>query len=123
MARILIADDDAHVIRIMSLWLQRHGHQVSEVRNGQKALEFLDKHEVDFIISDINMPVMNGLELLQAVRKEKELVMPFLLISSRCDQKELREVVTPLNARVYPKPFVPSKLVSEIDQMLMAAQS
>lgn len=123
MAKILVADDDAHVIRIMSLWLQRNGHHVFEARNGQKAVEFLAEQQVDVIISDINMPVKNGLELLESVRNELKIDVPFLLISSRCDQKELRDRVEPLRARLYPKPFVPSKLVAEIDQMLAAAGS
>ncbi|MHC5108620.1 MAG: response regulator [Planctomycetota bacterium] len=118
MARILITDDDAHVVRIMSMWLARQGHEVLEARSGQAALDLLDQHEVDFIISDVNMPGMNGIEFLRATREQKNVGVPFLLISSRCDQRELREIVKPLGARLYPKPFVPSKLVADIEEML-----
>ena len=120
MARILIVDDDAHTVRIMSLWLTRQGHEIIEARDGQIALNLLDSSQdpIDLIVSDVNMPAVNGLELLRRVREELELNMPFLMLSSRCDQTALTREIKPYWAHLYPKPFVPSRLVVEIDQLL-----
>ena len=120
MARILIVDDDAHTVRIMSLWLSRQGHEVVEARDGQIALNVLasPKEPIDLIVSDVNMPTVNGLELLRRIREELELNVPFLMLSSRCDQTTLARRIEPYWAHLYPKPFVPSRLVVEIDRVL-----
>jgi len=123
MATILLADDDAHTLRVLELWLSRHGHRVLEASDGAKALETLAGQKVDMLISDVNMPGVNGLELLKAVRTRLGLVMPIILLSSRCDQTALQEQVKPLHAKLYPKPFVPSRIVAEIQRLLEATST
>ena len=118
MARILVAEDDAHIIRIMSLWLRQHGHEVIETRNGADALKQLETESVDVIITDMNMPILDGCGLATGVRQQLKLDTPILMLSSRCDQFELRERTRPLGVTLYPKPFVPSRLVLEIDRLL-----
>lgn len=118
MARVLIAEDDPHIIRVMSLWLRQHGHTVFETPNGAVALETLSREPVDVLISDMNMPEMNGLALSQAVREQLHLEIPILVLSSRCDLYELNEQVRPFGVQLFPKPFVPSRLVAEIDRLL-----
>ena len=114
MAKILVVDDDAHTVRIMSMWLSRHGHEVLEARHGAAALEVLDAGPVDLIISDMNMPTLDGFELLKAVREDRGLDAPFLMLSSRCDQAALARQIEPYRALVCPKPFVPSRLVVDV---------
>ncbi len=118
MPRILLADDEAHILRVMSMWLGRHGHDVLEARDGAAALELLDRQRVDMIISDMNMPGLNGIELVKAVRNERKLDVPFFLLTARCDQARLAQETEPYNVRLYPKPFVPSRLVADIDRLL-----
>ncbi len=118
MPTILIVEDEAHIIRILSLWLKRHGYDILEASNGEAALDVLDRESVDVIISDMNMPVMDGLTLVKTVRDERGMSIPFLLISARCDQEQLSERLKPYQVELYPKPFAPSRLVAEIDRML-----
>ncbi len=121
MAKILVADDDAHVVRVMSLWLSRRGHQITETRNGAAALEVLDSPagvDIDLVISDMNMPVLDGLGLLKGVRERRGPDLPFLVLSSRCDQAELADELRKYGAKLFPKPFVPSRLVVAIDELL-----
>ena len=61
MAKILIADDDAHIARVMSIWLARHGHHPVCVSNGVQALDVIKSQSVDLVISDMNMPELDGL--------------------------------------------------------------
>ena len=117
MLRILIVEDEAHILRIMSLWLARNGYEILEAENGAVALEILDREHVDIIISDMNMPRMDGLELVRLVREQRKLDAPFLLMTARCDQNALRERLRPYRVQLYPKPFVPSRLVAEIDAL------
>jgi two-component system chemotaxis response regulator CheY len=123
MAKILIVEDEAHIVRVMSMWLERHGHQIRQAPNGAAALDVLGRESVDMIISDINMPLLDGLGLVKAVRNERRLDIPILLVSARCDQAKLAEQLEPYDVRLYPKPFVPSRLVGDIERMLGVATS
>lgn len=118
--KILIVEDEAHILRIMSMWLGRHGYDILEAPNGRVALEILDRETADMIISDMNMPVMDGLELVKAVRKERGIEVPFLLLTARCDQDRLCEQMKPYGVHLYPKPFVPSRLVADVNHLLGA---
>lgn len=121
MAKILVVEDEAHIARVMTIWLSRHGHEIVEAANGRVALEVLDREEVDLIISDMNMPMLDGLGLVTAVRNERGLQMPILLVTARCDQRTLATQLEPLNVKICPKPFVPSRLVTDIEEMLAEA--
>ena len=120
MAKILMAEDEIHITRLLSLWLGRHGHQVLEAPNGAVALSFLDREQVDLIICDMNMPMLDGAGLIKAVREERNMDVPIMMITSRCDQTKLIEEMKPFNVTLYPKPFVPSRLVADIDRLLRA---
>ncbi len=123
MAKILIVEDEVHIMRVMTLWIGRHGHEVLEANNGAVALEILKDHAVDLIISDMNMPKMDGLALLRAVRTERSLNTPFMLMTARCDQEDLRNKMEPFGVQLYAKPFVPSRLVANIERLIGAHKS
>ena len=118
MARILIVEDEAHIGRVMSMWLEHHGHQILHAADGAIALQVLEREEVDLIISDMNMPVLDGLGLVKAVRDERRLEVPFLLVTARCDQSTLARQLEPYEVKLYPKPFIPSRLVADIERVL-----
>ncbi len=123
MATILIVEDEAPIAHVLSVWLRQHGYTVALARNGQEALELLSTTAVDLIVSDMNMPVMDGLTLVRTLRKERGLSLPFLLLSARCDQAQLAADLKPFDVQLYPKPFMPSRLVSEIEKALSAVTS
>jgi len=122
MAKLLIIDDEAHIARVLVLWLKRHHHEVLEAGNGLEALDILRRQPVDMIISDMNMPQLDGLGLVQKVREELHLDIPIMLLSARCDQSNLAEKLAPYRARLLPKPFVPSRLMADIEETLALAQ-
>jgi len=118
MASILIVEDDAHVLRVLSMWLARHGHDLLEARDGAQAREILTNTQVDLLVSDVNMPRLNGLELVEWVRSHKSESLPMILLSSRCDQDAIAAELRKHDVRMHPKPFSPSRLVVEIEQLL-----
>lgn len=118
MARILIVEDETHIARVMSLWLGRHGHDVVMAANGLTALELLNAESVDLIITDMNMPGLDGLGLITRVREQLRLTVPILLLSARCDRDNLTEKLQPYHVQLFPKPFVPSRLVADIERAL-----
>lgn len=123
MARILVAEDDIHVMRLMALWLTKSGHEVTEAANGQEAKDALTAASVDCVVTDVNMPVCDGIELVRWMREDAGLTMPVTLLSARCDQEDLTERLRDMNVDVYPKPFSPSRLLVEIERKLQQAQA
>jgi len=70
MKRILIVDDEPYVIRVMRLALERSGYQVDAVANGMQALEYLEEQHPDVMITDIDMPQLNGKDLCMKVNSQ-----------------------------------------------------
>ena len=82
MMRILIAEDDRELRQLFSHVLNRHGYTVTEVSNGQEALDAMDADYYDMIISDIMMPVMDGYELVRQLREVGN-TTPVLMITAK----------------------------------------
>lgn len=78
--RILVADDSEYMRRSMSRTLTRLGYEVSAVWNGDRARAMLCEHKFDVMVSDIHMPGMDGIELLQMIR-ELDLDLPVVLVT------------------------------------------
>lgn len=68
MTHILVVEDDSEICQLYSRVLTKNGYRVTGAANGQEALDAIERHYFDLIISDIMMPVMNGYELVQALR-------------------------------------------------------
>ncbi len=82
-ATILVADDSATMRMIVQATLTGAGWKVLTAGNGQEALELAKSHPVDLVVSDWNMPVMGGLELIQGLRQEDEyLDVPVLVLTT-----------------------------------------
>jgi len=120
MARIIVVEDDTHISRVVCLWLKRNGHEVLTAADGRTALAEIREHRPDLLLADVNLPVMGGLELLQAVRDEGLMDAPAIVLTSRCDQSEIAARASSLGAVVHPKPFSPLHLMEAIEQALHA---
>ena len=82
MFKILIAEDDRELRMLFARTLEKHGYTAIGVSNGKEALETLDKGYVDLIISDIMMPLMDGYELVRALR-DAAITTPVLMITAK----------------------------------------
>lgn len=67
---ILLVDDEPHVLRILRLALEKENYRVLTAHNGEVALEILEEYFPDIVITDIDMPRMNGQELCRAIDKK-----------------------------------------------------
>lgn len=123
MRNILLAEDDPHTIRLLTMWLTRYGYNVIESRNGREALEILEREPVALLITDVNMPHINGMQLVRSVREELKLDLPVIMFSSRCDQASIAETLEGFDVRLYAKPFVPSRLLNLIERILQPVAS
>ena len=81
MAQVLIADDEANLRKVLTALLKQDGHEATAVEDGIKALEVVERGEVDILITDLRMPGMTGLELLKKVR-QRDPTLPVIVITA-----------------------------------------
>lgn len=77
--KLLIVDDEVEIREMLSRHFEFIGYKTSTAGNGQEALEYLDEHKVDIVITDIMMPVMDGVTLLKNIRKEYPMVQVIMI--------------------------------------------
>ena len=82
MFHILVADDDKNIRLLLTRVLENAGYTVSTAKDGQEALELLDKEQIDLAVVDVMMPVMDGYELTEAIRTSRE-DLPVLMVSAK----------------------------------------
>jgi DNA-binding NtrC family response regulator len=115
-AKILIVDDDEQLRELLVEALTEAGHSVTTAGNGKDALVILGHQTFDLIVSDVQMPLMNGIELLQWVRANVKIPMIMMSGFSR-----LLELIKPkdIGAKAFlPKPFQPEDLISVVENAL-----
>ena len=107
---VLIVDDSA-VMRAMILKTMRMAGlpmgEVYQAANGQEGLEALDAHWIDLIIADINMPVMNGEEMIRSLRQNPDTAQtPVVVVSTEGSQTRI-ERLNRMGVKFVHKPFTP----------------
>jgi len=118
--KILIVDDFATMRKVIRNLLKQGGYEnIEEAEDGQMALNELKTKEIDFVISDWNMPKMTGLELLKAVRGDAKLSKtPFLMVTAEALQDNVLEAVKAGVDNYIVKPFKAEELKAKIDDVL-----
>lgn len=111
---VLVVDDETAVRRFAVRVLQRDGYEVIEAADGAEALDLVrsDKMTIDAIVSDIVMPRLNGVELMQAVA-ETHPDIPVILMSGYATAA-LSELGIASPCSVVPKPFPAERLLAEV---------
>jgi len=119
---ILVTDDSLSMRAVIRKVITLSGISIGEcfeAANGLQALEILSRNWVDIIISDINMPEMNGVELLRELKKDNLFQqIPVIIVSTEGNRERIAETEL-LGARGFlRKPFVPEELRSELHRVL-----
>jgi len=113
--RVLLADDDRAVRRVFQYKLEKQGHDVTTADNGRQALERINAGGVDVVVSDIRMPEIDGIELLEQVRASHP-DLKVILITAHATVQQAVEAVK-LGAFDYiTKPFEDEELFAVIDR-------
>jgi len=119
--KILVVDDSSTMRRIIKNTLGRLGHKdLLEAEDGQVAWDVMQENaDIDILVTDWNMPVMNGLELVQKVRAEEKYAdLPIIMVTTEGGKTE---VITALKAGVnnyIVKPFTPQVLQEKLEAVL-----
>jgi len=119
MSTVLIVDDSASMRQMVSFTLKAAGFQVTECKDGAEALQNAQSNQYDLVITDVNMPNMNGLELTKSLRALADFKFtPILLLTteSAADKKGEGKSVGATGWIV--KPFNPETLVQTIKKVI-----
>ncbi len=117
---ILVVDDFPTMRKIVKSVLKQLGyHNIEEAEDGQMALNtLLNNPQIEFVISDWNMPNMTGIELLKAVRAEAKLKhLPFLMVTAEADKDNIVEAVKSGVSSYIVKPFNAATMKEKIDKI------
>jgi DNA-binding response OmpR family regulator len=124
MAKILLIDDDEALRRVLSKALGHAGHTVIQASDGQQGMELARVTGVDLVVTDLVMPVREGVETILYLRRERP-TLPIIAISGDGSNSELYlEIAAKIGAkRILPKPFTPPELIQLIDVVLGNAET
>jgi two-component system alkaline phosphatase synthesis response regulator PhoP len=117
--KALVVDDEIHIVQVVAIKLRNNGFDVRTAENGAVALEYVKAEKPDVIVTDFQMPVMSGLELIENLRSDPETAdIPIIMLTARGfaieDEKKER-----LNIAVcLSKPFSPREVLKCIEEAL-----
>ncbi len=116
---VLVVDDEIHIVHVVAIKLRNNGYEVISADNGAEALELAIKERPDIVVTDYQMPVMTGLELVGNLRKHEETKdTPVIMLTARSfaisqEQQDQLQISGCLS-----KPFSPKELLGNIEDIL-----
>jgi two-component system alkaline phosphatase synthesis response regulator PhoP len=114
--KILVVDDEPQIIKVLKSYLEKAGFQVVTAGGGQMALQLFQREKPNFVILDLNLPGMDGLEICTAIRRES--TVPILMLTARVEEAD-RIIGLELGADDYViKPFSPREVVTRVRTIL-----
>ncbi len=117
--KVLVVDDMVTMRRIVKNILKQLGFgNVDEAENGQEALQKLRADTYGFVVSDWNMPVMTGIDMLRAIRADEKLkTLPVLMVTAEAQQSNLIEAVQAGVSNYIVKPFTAETMQEKIGKI------
>ncbi|WP_088036539.1 response regulator transcription factor [Evansella clarkii] len=116
MNTILVADDDAHIRKLIRLYLENSGYSVLEAADGQAALDLLTKEKIDLAIVDVMMPNLDGLELTEDIRSFMDI--PILMVTAKGESQDKVKGFHAGTDDYLVKPFDPVELTLRVKALL-----
>ena len=117
-AQIMIVDDSISVRQTLSDMIEEAGYETIIARDGLEAVDLLRQHTPDLVLSDIEMPRMNGLELASYIRTSHSTELPIIIITSRTMQKHRQQAAEAGVNGYVTKPFDENELLARISSFL-----
>jgi len=118
--KVLVVDDSASIRKVVSLTLKGAGYEVDEAVDGQDALTKLGTLKVNLIICDINMPNMDGISFLKALRQNDDHKFTPVIMLTTESQEEKKWEGQEAGARAWiVKPFKPEQLLTAVSRLIL----
>jgi len=117
--RVLTVDDSRTMLAMLQHTLSKAGFEVLQAADGQQGLDVLAQRNVDVVITDINMPIMDGIEFIKNVRGSGgNQSLPILILTTETSQEKRNEGRSAGGTGWIVKPFDPEKLISVINRVV-----
>jgi len=117
--KVLVVDDEIHIVHVVAIKLRNNGYEVLTANNGAEAYELACSENPDIIVTDFQMPVLSGIELVQKLRENGQTKdIPVVMLTARSfaiskEQQESMKISACLS-----KPFSPRELLGNIEDIL-----
>lgn len=123
-SKILVCDDERHIVRLIQVNLERQGYNVVTAYDGKEGLEKVKAEKPDLIVLDVMMPYMDGFEVLKNLRRESDTeAIPVIMLTAKAQDKDVFEGYH-YGADMYlTKPFNPMELVTFVKRILDGAKT
>jgi two-component system alkaline phosphatase synthesis response regulator PhoP len=117
--KILVCDDERHIVRLIQVNLERQGWEVVTAYDGKEGLEKIRSSHPDLVVLDVMMPYMDGFEVLKSLRREPEYQeLPVIMLTAKAQDKDVFEGYH-YGADMYlTKPFNPMELVTFVKRII-----
>src|SRR4030042_7097397 len=117
--KVLIVDDEIHIVHVVAIKLRNNDYDVISAENGAEALKLACSEKPDIIVTDYQMPVMSGLELVERIRQcEQTKDIPVIMLTARSFASEDRQKEDLQISQCLSKPFSPKELLENIEDIL-----
>ena len=117
--KILVCDDEPHVVHVVATKLRNAGFEVITAADGEEALQATKDHEPDLFITDYQMPYLSGLELCKAMSNDpKTRAIPVILLTARGFSMQQEDLEGTSIRTILPKPFSPRNVLRTVKEIL-----
>ncbi|MFT3799573.1 response regulator transcription factor [Microbacterium sp.] len=113
MTRILVVDDEPHIVSLVTRALHAEGHETVAVDDGQEALERAQQGDLDMIILDVGLPSMDGFEVLRHLRATGDTI-PVIMLTARSSAHDAVDGLDAGASDYVPKPFSVAELMARV---------
>src|SRR5580693_5093293 len=116
--KVLVCDDERHIVRLIQVNLERQGYEVVTAFDGKEGLEKIRSEKPNLVVLDVMMPYMDGFEVLKTIRREPETEnLPVIMLTAKAQDKDVFEGYH-YGADMYlTKPFNPMELVTFVKRI------
>jgi CheY-like chemotaxis protein len=119
--KALVVDDEIHIVQVVAIKLRNNGYDVTTAENGEIGLELASQIKPDIVITDFQMPVMTGLEMVENLRKQPETAdIPVIMLTARGFAIEEKRCEDLKISAFLSKPFSPREVLKTIEEILQA---
>lgn len=116
---IIIADDETHILNVLSIKLQNAGYNIITAQDGEEAYQLACEHRPDLVITDYQMPRLSGLELCTRLRSTSATrYIPAVMLTARGFSLTDRDTTQDNIREVIPKPFSPREVLALVQKLI-----
>lgn len=118
--KILVADDEIHIVQVVAIKLRNAGYDVITAENGQRAYDLVCSEKPDAVITDLQMPGMSGLDMVRKVREDdSNSGIPVIMLTARGFAIEQEEMDSLGIIACLSKPFSPREVLQTVEEALV----